>query len=297
LLILPLALSGLDVLRDYFVTWPVQPEVHHIYQTALTEAFRDLSHSNLTGTIWSSEPFPDDRHLLLAERVLRREAIDLRWFNAERGLVLPPVEGTRRYLIPDFVQPDDALFARWMGDATTILEGRPPPGAPSYRLYEVCGGPRVEQQLSEITARSSASLDLEGRQHVPLPVDFDGTATMLGYELMHDRVTRGDDVRLVVYWLVAGPVYEPLASFAHLLDAQSNVVGQYDGFDVPPWYWQPRSVVAQTYRFSLSRDAQPGTHWLEVGLYNSRTMERLAVVDETDRALGFRLLVGTVTVE
>jgi len=296
LLVLPLALNGFDTFRDYFVTWSIQPEVHEIYQTGLTEAFRDLNKSNLEGTIWASEPFPDDRHLLLADRILRREEIELRWFNAERGLILPPVEGARRYLLADFVEPDATLFTRWMNDATTILEGIPPPGAPSYRVYQV-QGENVETQLSEIAAQSKASLDLRGQRHVPLPARFEDTAMLLGYELEDDRLNSGEDVDLIVYWCVQGPVYEPLASFAHLIDTQSNVLGQYDGFDVPPWYWQSGTVIAQVYQFPIDPKAEPGPHWLEVGLYHSDTMQRLDVVDETGVPLGDRLVLKKVILE
>jgi len=297
LLALCLALSGLDTFHDYFFLWPIRPEVHEIYQTALTEAFRDLSCTNLTGVLWGSEPFPDDRHLLLADRILSRDEIDLRWFNAERGLILPPTRGHRRYLIPEFMEPDDLLFARWMQGAITILEGDPPPGAPSYRLYEIQGDPEIEQLLSEITAGLPASLDVEGQRPVALPVRFGDTARLLGYELADDDLSRGEDVHLIVYWRVANPIYEPVASFAHLIDAAGHIVGQYDGFDVPPWHWEPDCVVAQVYRFPVGRDARPGPHWLEVGLYDSQTMERVAVVDEARNPVGDRLVLRTVFVE
>ena len=297
LLVLPLVLGGVDTFRDYFTTWSVEPEVHQIYQTTLTEAFRDLNHSNLEGTIWASEPFPDDRHLLLTERVLRRDVIDVRWFNAERSLILPPSEGARRYLIPDFVKPDDVLFARWMDDARVIMEGSPPVGALSYDLYDVDGGSAIEEQLSEIADWSTASLDLTGRRPLTLPVRFGNTASLVGYEMKNDIVTSGEGIHLIVYWRVSGPVYEPLASFAHLIDGSANIVGQYDGFDVPPWTWEPGVVVAQVYQFPVSQQAESGAHWLEVGLYHSHTMERLDVADKQGSPLGDRVVLQGVRVE
>jgi hypothetical protein len=296
-LILPLVLNGASTLRAYFGIWPIQPKVHELYQTGLTDAFRDLNHSNLNGAIWASEAFADDRHLLLAERVLNREEVELRWFNPERGLILPPGEGTRRYLITDFVEPDATLFSRWMSDATTILEGTPPPGAPSYRLYQIQGGEGLDPQLSEITAQSTASLDLDGQQRISLPARFSDTAVLLGYELRDDCLVTGDDLHLIVYWRVQGPVYEPLASFAHLIDAQGNVIGQYDGFDVPPWYWEPGAVIAQVYQFPIEAETPPGAYWLQIGLYDSDTMKRLDVVDETSSLVGNRLVLQRVIVE
>jgi 4-amino-4-deoxy-L-arabinose transferase-like glycosyltransferase len=293
-----LAVNGVGTFRSLFVTWPAQSQVREIYQAALTKAFRDLNHSNLGGTLWISEPFPDDRHLLLAKRVLRREAIEPRWFNANRALILPAANGSRRYLLADFVEPDQELFRRWMSDAIVILEARVSTSTmPAYRTYQARGGPWVERELSEIMNQSTASRDLGAAHPVALPARFEGTATLLGYELADDRLAAGEEVHLAVYWRVHGPVFEPLVSFAHLLDGQNRIIGQYDGFDVPPWHWEPGAVVAQVYRFSVDRDAQPGTHWVEVGLYNSETMERLAVVDEADSPLAPRLVLGTVIVE
>lgn len=298
LLILVVLLNGLTTFRDSFGTWTARREVREIYQASLTQAFRDLNHSNLEGALWISEPFPDDRHLMLASRLLYREAIDVHWFNADRALILPPIDTARRYLLADFVEPDQELSSRWMGEAVVVLEARSSSSAvPAYRVYQVRGSPWMEQELSGIISQSSASLDIEAAHPVNLPARFEGVATLLGYELADSELAPGADVHLVVYWRVHGPVFEPIASFAHLLDDQNDIVGQYDGFDVPPRYWDPEAIVAQVYRFSINQDVQPGTHWLEVGLYNSQTMERLPVVDEAGNPFGSRLVLGTVSVE
>ena len=294
-----LIVNGLSTFHDLFTAWPVQPQVREIYQASLTEAFVDLNHGDLEGTIWISEPFPDDRHILLAHRVLDREEVKPRWFDGSRALILPPTDGARRYLFADFASPDPALFAHWMSGTMVVLEGRTPNQArePAYRVYQVEGGPWVERELAEITARSTLFLDTGGQQPVLPPARFAKAAVLLGYELAQDRVAAGQEVHLVLYWRALGPVYEPLSSFAHLLDRQSNVVGQYDGFDVPPRRWEPGAVIAQVYRFPVGRDAQPGTHWLEVGLYDPQTMERVPIVDAQGAPLGDRLLLQEIVVQ
>jgi len=293
-----LLLNAMSTFRSLFVTWPAQPEVQDIYQAALTEAFRDLNRSNVEGALWISEPFPDDRHLLLSKRVLHRETLDPHWFNADRALILPSPDGPRRYLLPRFVEPDQVLFQRWMEDAVVIMEGRTPSsGQSAYRVYQVEGGPWVERELSRLTAQSTTSLEPGGASAVSLPARFGDTITLLGYELVDDRLTVGQQLHLTVYWQVDGPVFQPLASFAHLLDRQNTIVGQYDGFDVPPWQWEPDAVVGQVYRFPVSEGAQPGAHWLEVGLYDAQTQERLPVVDREGGTLGDRLVLEAVTVE
>jgi 4-amino-4-deoxy-L-arabinose transferase-like glycosyltransferase len=299
LLALLLVLNGLSTFQDLFTVWPIQARVREIYQASLTEALRALNRSDLEGPIWISEPFPDDRNLLLVQRILQREEIQPRWFDADRALILPPATGSRHYLLGDFVAPDSVLFARWMGKATVVLQGDVPDGAqePAYRLYQVEGGPWLERELTRIAARSRAFTDLGAEQALPLPAHFENTAALLGYELLTDRLTRGQEVHVVLYWRAFGPIYEPLSSFAHLLDLQSNVVGQYDGFDVPAWYWEPEAAIAQVYRFPVSQDAQPGFHWLEVGLYNPQTMERVHIIGKNGTPLDDRLLLSGVTVQ
>jgi len=299
LVALVLAGNGLSTFYDLFIVWPIQPQVRAIYQAALTEAFHDLNRSSLEGPIWISEPFPDDRNLVLAQRVLRRNEVKPRWFDGSRAWVLPPTDGVRRYLLADFAAPDPALFARWMDGAAVVFERKSPDQGrpPAYRVYQVAGGPWVERELAEITARSAAFADPAAQQPVPLPVRFGAVATLLGYELADDRLVRGQEVRLTLYWRADGPIYEPLSSFAHLLNWQDTVVGQYDGFDVPPYHWEPGAVIAQIYRFPVGQDAQPGAHWLEVGLYNPQTMERVPVVSGDGAPLSDRLLLRETIVQ
>jgi len=291
--------NGLSTYHDMFVAWPIQPQVREIYQASLTEAFGDLNRSDLEGQVWISEPFPDDRHLLLAQRLLQRQEIKPRWFDGDRALILPPVDDRRYYLFADFANPDPELFARWMSGASVLLE-RPAHGGTGesiYRVYRVEGGPWVERGLADITAQSTAFADLEAEQAVPLPARFGEMATLLGYGLAKDHLATGEEVHLILYWRAQGPAYEPLSSFAHLLDSQGNVVGQYDGFDVPPRRWKAEDVIAQVYRFRVNPDAQPGAHWLEVGLYNPQTMARVPILDERSTFLGDRLLLREVVVQ
>ena len=130
-----------------------------------------------------------------------------------------------------------------------------------FRFYRLEDSAWMEQELANIAAQSPVFADLEAQHVVPLPARFTGAAELLGYELLTDQLTPGQQVHLVLYRRAYGPVYEPLSRFAHLLDLQSNVVGQYDGFDVPACYWGPGAVVVQVYRFPISQDAQPGVHW------------------------------------
>ncbi len=298
LLALLLALNGLSTFRALFITWPVQSQVREIYQAALTKAFQDLNHSSLAGPIWISAPFPDDRHLLLTRRILQREEIKPHWFDSNRALILPPADGVRRYLLADFANPDPTLFTRWMSRASVVLEGESPNTKElSYQVYQAEGGPWVEQELADIAARSPAFADLETRQAVRMPAHFGETVALLGYKVAGDRLAPGEEMHFVIYWRVQGPVYEPLSSFVHLLDGQNNIVGQYDGFDVPTRHWEPGAVIAQVYRIPVGQGVQPGAHWLQAGLYNPQTMERLHITNDDGASLGDHLLLQEIFVQ
>lgn len=299
LLALLLVLAGLSTYRALFVKWPVRPQVREIYQASLTEAFDDLNSSGLEGPIWMSEPFPDDRHLLLAKRTLEAPEIEPRWFDGSRSLILPPERGLRRYLFADFAPPDPLLFSHWMSATAVVLEGKPSGRdlVPAYRLYEVEGGPWVDEELTRISAGSTAAIGPAGDQPVALPAQFGDVAALVGYELGGNRLAPGQELYLVVYWRVGSSASEPLSSFAHVLDNRNRIVGQYDGFDVPWWHWEPNAVIAQVYRFAVDQSAQPGVHWVEVGLYNPDTMQRVQVVADTGGLVGDRLILEEIVVE
>ena len=300
-LLLLLAGNGMGTYRDYSISWPKVDEVREIYQASLSEALQDLERAGLEGMIWVSEPFPDDRHLMLAERLEQVDVLKLRWFDAGRGLILPPAVGVRRYLIPDFAEPDQVLFQRWIADSPVVLEGDPigESAEPVYRLYEVTGGSWVQQNLDAIVEEQGPRgyLEVDRSQGVPIPVRIGEDVSLLGYEVVHGRTAPGQRFSVILYWRPSGPVYEPLSSFVHLLDARGQVVGQYDGFDVPPWHWESGAVVAQGYSFFLNPDLPPGSYWLEVGLYNPQSMKRLPVYDAENLIGGDRLLLREFVVE
>lgn len=289
-----------------FGIWPAQPDVRDIYQASLTEAFRDLDHEGFEGVMWVSSPFPDDRAIMLAERLLARSKLEARWYNGERALILPSTSKTRRYLIADFTSPQPHLADQWLSSAALLLEGQTPPQSdrPAYRLFELPAGESVAHRLNQAGAQSRAVVSPELvfntpelRQFVALPASFGDRVALLGYVLPTPHVSPGGEVILIVYWQAQGPVYEPLASFAHLLDSESQILGQYDGLDVPPWEWEPGDIFAQVYRFTITPQASPGSYWVEVGLYNSQSMQRWPVLADDGSLLGDRLLLYEVTVQ
>jgi len=54
------------------------------------------------------------------------------------------------------------------------------------------------------------------------------------------------------------------------------VVAQEDRLDAPAEDWQPGDLIAQVHRLSLPE--HPGALWIEIGLYDPNSGERLPVL-------------------
>ena len=87
--------------------------------------------------------------------------------------------------------------------------------------------------------------------------------------------------------------------FTHLLDQHEQVRGQKDNAPVngtyPTTLWVPGEIVVDEYDIPVAADAAPGTYTIEVGLYDLKTMQRMAVFDPAG-IVGDRILMGDVEI-
>lgn len=135
------------------------------------------------------------------------------------------------------------------------------------------------------------------RSLVSLPVSFDGQIAFLGYEYLTPSPVPGQEIALLTYWRVLERPEHPLEIFVHLLDDHSHIWGQHDRLDVPVEGWYPGDVIVQLHIFAVAADAPPGHYWMEVGLYNPRTMERLQIIGDDGALFGNRLLLQRMGVQ
>jgi hypothetical protein len=179
-----------------------------------------------------------------------------------------------------------------------LLEGsvQEETGEAAFRLYRLDGGVWVDSRVEAITKSSLAYANTTAQRSVQMPVSFGDVAELQGFELAGDRIAPGDEIRLTLYWKAFGPVYQPLSSFTHLVDEQDRVVAQYDGFDVPPRYWKPGLLVAQLYRFAVDEGVPQGHYWLEIGLYDPQSMERIVPAIAAGDGRADRLVLSEITV-
>jgi mannosyltransferase len=156
----------------------------------------------------------------------------------------------------------------------------------------------VDADLSMyLMARASAGATIKHR----LDVLLGGQVGLLGYTLSTREVAPGDVLLLTLYWDANNGIAQRYTVFTHLLDAHNVIQAQMDsepqGGALPTDRWLPGQIVEDNYALTVSMDAQPGTHILEVGMYLLSTMQRLPALDVgTGTELGDRVVLCTVQV-
>jgi hypothetical protein len=113
-------------------------------------------------------------------------------------------------------------------------------------------------------------------------VRFGGFAELLGYDLDRTEATTDQKVRLTLYWRAINE--EPLTTsytvFTHLLSEDGRLIGQHDGIPAggerPTTSWVPGEVIADVHEMEFSDLEYRGKALVEVGLYESLTVERVS---------------------
>jgi 4-amino-4-deoxy-L-arabinose transferase-like glycosyltransferase len=135
-----------------------------------------------------------------------------------------------------------------------------------------------------------------------LDVDFGDAMRLLGYDVAPQATKPGGKVAVTLYWEAIGPTEEDYTVFVHLLGAQERLVAQRDTFPAlgllsttwlePGFRWADRYVLPLPATAYAPDEAQ-----IEVGLFNARTGERLAVVDSHGKPSGDNIRFGQVEIE
>jgi hypothetical protein len=223
----------------------------------------------------------------------------LRWFDPASSLVLTPHQAKPCYAIAEDSLLAEPLAERLGGD----LEPLPQMAGLRLRLCPEEG--LVQAHLAVVSSASvlrSPEVEFapgdapEVRKSVPLPVSFEEKIAFLGYELI-DPPTVGEEVSLLTYWRVQEQPDHPLKIFVHLLDDHSNIWGQQDSLGMPTAGWHYGDVFIQLHSFDIASNAPKGRYWLEIGLYNPKTMKRTSIVDRTESSVGNRLLLRKITIQ
>jgi hypothetical protein len=116
----------------------------------------------------------------------------------------------------------------------------------------------------------------------------DGALDLLAYEVLP-----GEPLTLLTYWRARGPAPAPLKLFLHLLDAEGAYVAGEDRLDVWHDNWAAGDLFVQVHEVRLPADAAPGRYQVELGAYETETMQRLPIVRD-GAAIADRVLLSPV---
>ncbi len=208
-----------------------------------------------------------------------------RWFDATSSLIASSGQSwiainNRQPIAPEL----SALFAgvRAETQAQTIDDHQ------LYYLYHFDLGLRIQQAAdrSRLTAFWSPQVypELSAANAITLPILFGQTAQLIGYEIITQ--SQSNELTLVSYWQAGDHIITPLQMFVHAIGPDGSIVAQEDQLDAPAFGWQSGDLIAQVQHLQLPSRSQPV--WIEIGLYNADSGDRLPVmVDgrEVDRRL------------
>ena len=119
-------------------------------------------------------------------------------------------------------------------------------------------------------------------QNTPSGPLFDNSIVLKWFDLERDHYMPGETLPLSLYWTAQTPLNQDLRIFVHLMRDGNNLIEK----DNPPVQgarptsgWVQGEVIKDTYALTIPADAPSGDYWLEVGIYNPQTMQRLAITN------------------
>ena len=177
---------------------------------------------------------------------------------------------------PNFFRGGEALFSQHiLGVPSDLSEG-------SYRLTLaldlVNGEPLLDEGFTLaqfahfIVTTDVPVMDFSGGWH------FGDVISLVGYDVPA-RVTRGEVLRVALYWHARDVVPGNYTVFIHMLDAEGNLVAQSDAVPVnwtyPTMQWRAGEYIRDEHILTLDAALPRGDYTLLAGLYDAETGVRL----------------------
>jgi hypothetical protein len=231
----------------------------------------------------------------------------IHWFDGQQSLPLPPRGTTATYLLLLENPPQPALLKRVPG-LRRVDTGYDRFARPVFEVYRWDDGtfPLPSDRSPGVASweRAFEPGDPQGlRQPIDLPVNFGDVMLFLGHDRAGDNrsadeVGPGETLEVVLYWQLLQRPERHYSIFVHLLDAESQIVGEFDANSYGTKYWREDGgeMLVDYYPLRVSSDALPGEYQLEIGVYHQSTWERLPVYDESGEMVADRLLLRPVQV-
>lgn len=289
-----LTVTGVNTWRDYFQVWPVQKELAILYHSHATAISSYLQQTADAGPAIASGPDFENIDPLIVRVTLDRPEFELRWADPAQALPLPAGHDQARLIL---------AADRWVDSTLSDyvnLSGQPIYAEDQFAVYQVSYGDWRDG--SDWPLRSLAAgapwpgTPATAGTAVDVPVDFADKVQLNSVESVVKGADADNVLTIVTAWRVLDVAEAiPLAVFAHLLDADGNLLGQSDGLGYPPHTWQPGDRFLQVHHITYDPSLQPGEYWLQFGLYRRDNGQRWPVTDD-GVTVGDRLLMGPVSI-
>jgi hypothetical protein len=102
----------------------------------------------------------------------------------------------------------------------------------------------------------------------------------------HGPLQAGEVVQFDMTWQALRPLTEDWKVFVHLVDANGQLLAQFDGQPregaYPTSRWIPGELIKDSYPLLMPATVPPGPYRVFVGLYNEVTGARLPVPDDPE---------------
>jgi hypothetical protein len=306
------AMEGIRTYHAYFDDWPSRPEARNIYNHNLVATARYLRDQPANGAVGISALHPSYFHdPWIVRYVAGRDDLQIRWFGDQvpypAGCIVYPVEGEARYVFSALTLPDPALRPMFESQATLVERHvlADDDQNPYFEVWRWQGSTALAEELDALQAESPTWVSPEvqftqpeRRRFLDGPPRFGDVMTLVGYRRNGTSFQPGDVVELVTYWRALRVVEgeDDWVTFAHLLDANSKVIGSIDVLHCPPTGWYPGDIAVQVHRFVIADSAPRGVAaYLELGVYR-RSTGRLPVMDGAE-PIGDRVLLSPIEIQ
>ncbi|HEC23338.1 MAG TPA: hypothetical protein ENI95_10535, partial [Chloroflexi bacterium] len=234
LVIVAAGLTTVETARAYFVIWPNNAEVQRVYRSDLAAIAAYLRSHDPPGGVAISTTEPHHLDRFIFDYTPHGEVEDIHWFDGLYALVAPAGDDPAWLFVTIEPVPGERLRRAYLDRLPLIEERRFPNGSLAFSLYAIPPGedfleqfpPPTEQGVWVADPLAFPPDDPEGiRTPLGYPVQFGEVAQLVGYEAATTGQP-GEWLPLSLIWRVTQNVTtpEPWALFAHLLNAQGEMV-------------------------------------------------------------------------
>lgn len=226
------------------------------------------------------------------DRAFNSNDIQPRWYDARTSFVWAGGQSEAVWVaVGDGHWPEHPALMQLYPSAGASIRGQGEDRL-DYYLFEISESP-VSSRLSQASADNTrfyydsawlpeASYPSEKwnttLQLLSKEALFDDTLELLGYQLLSPGSLKpGDVLEMLSYWRVHRPPEGQLMAFVHLLDESGELIAQNDTLDVRMEGLMVGDEFAQLHRINLPVELPAGAYFLQIGLYDVETLERLKV--------------------